>query len=352
MKKSTNALAPTTPERELHLVCSSGGSRAILASAGVLLACEQAGIQRFKSVGGVSGGSIPTVLYASGMNAKECVNQAMEIDFASLLTRHASFFKILFAYFMQRRNEKVRPVNGVLTSEKLGDFVESFNDGWPKGYWTMGIVDKSQLIFGETGVFEILSDGRLTVVSGEPGPLGVAVRGSCAVPGVISAVEYNGRHIFDGALGPEGRAPFTVPSRLYSAKRSDIIVCDVGDDTSKTSQRVTRLWKMICGEECVPEINEPDFSNEKNMIVISPHITGFRSLQFTLSRDLKWRAVMAGFVDSMPELAAAGLLTGDRLAEAQEISKIYAGYLAEADTKPKGWLTGKVEGLLSSRGLL
>ncbi|MBX9692443.1 MAG: patatin-like phospholipase family protein, partial [Cyanobacteria bacterium] len=133
MNKSTNAPAPNIAEREYHLVCSSGGSRAILASAGVLLACEQAGIKRFKSVGGVSGGSIPTALYASGMTAKECVAQAMEIDFASLLTRRASILKILFAYFMQRRNEKVRPINCVLTSERVGDFVESYTDGaWPK----------------------------------------------------------------------------------------------------------------------------------------------------------------------------------------------------------------------------
>ena len=118
--------APTTPEREFHLVCSSGGSRAILGSAGVLLACNQAGIKRFKSIGGISGGSVPTVLFSSGMDAKKCLSTAMEMDFSSLLTRRASFFKILVAYFMQRRYEKVRPVHGVLTSEKLGDFVEGF----------------------------------------------------------------------------------------------------------------------------------------------------------------------------------------------------------------------------------
>ena len=353
MANNTNSPAPTTPERELHLVCSSGGSRAILASAGVLLACEQAGVKRFKSIGGVSGGSIPTALYASGLSAKECVSQAMEIDFASLLTRRASFFKILLAYFMQSRNEKVRPVNGVLTSEKLADFMEGFHEGWPEGYWTMGIADKSQILFGEEGVFEIGPDGKLRVLSCDPGPLGVAVRGSCAVPGIISAVEFKNRFLFDGALGPEGRAPVTVPSRLYSAKPKDIIVCDVGDDTGNTSQRVTKLWKFICGPECVPEIEEPDFSKDNTgLIVVTPKITGFRSLQFTLTRDQKWQAVMAGFVDAVPELTAAGILTGEKLIEAEEIVRQYSEILAGAEGSADGELSRLNEELLLKNDLL
>lgn len=355
MDNNTQNTAPTTPEREFHLVCSSGGSRAILASAGVLLACEQAGIKKFKSIGGISGGSIPTALFATGMNAAECVRTAMEIDFASLLTRRASFLRILLAYFMQRRNEKVRPVHGVLTSEKLGVFIESFMEGkaqpWPEGYWTMAIADKSEIIFTGNGVFEVV-DGQLRVLSCDPGPLGIAIRGSCAVPGIISAVEYRSRYLFDGVLGDEGRAPFSVPIKLYGAKRTDVIVCDVGDDNSTTSQRITKIWTMICGEDCVPAVNEPQFHKEPGLIIVQPTLSGFRSLQFSLTADIKWRAIMSGYRDTIPELAAAGILTGDKLLKAQEVCTEYAAVLEGHQLLPKGELSRQVEALLQKHGLL
>lgn len=352
MNSKNDSAAPTTKDREFHLVCSSGGSRAILASAGVLLACEQAGIRRFKSIGGVSGGSVPTALFASGLNADQCVRQALEIDFASLLTRRASLVKILMAYFMQRRNEKVRPVDGVLTSEKLGEFIESISAGWPKSYWTMGIADKSEIIFNEAGVFEIQPDGVLRILENVPGPLGIAVRGSCAVPGVISAVPYGDRHLFDGALGTEGRCPVSVPGRLYGAKRQDIIVCDVGDDLNKTSERVARLWKLICGPECVPEIAEPDFFSNGKVILIRPKITGFRSLQFKLTSDLKWSAVMAGYIGAIPELAAGGVVSGEALGVARDVTNGYKKIVEAAKTKPQGYLSFETDKLLQRLGLL
>ncbi|MDZ4833291.1 MAG: patatin-like phospholipase family protein [Candidatus Melainabacteria bacterium] len=344
--------APTTPEREFHLVCSSGGSRAILGSAGVLLACNQAGIKRFKSIGGISGGSVPTVLFASGMDAKTCLSTALDMDFSSLLTRRASFFRILVAYFMQRRYEKVRPVHGVLTSEKLGDFVESFQkdgESWPKGYWTMAIAEDAQIVFSENGVFEIRPDNQLRVLSCDPGPLGIAVRGSCAVPGIISAVEYKHKLLFDGALGPESRVPAGVPMRLYGANPRDIIAVDVGDEDSKQAQRATRLWKMVCGEDCVPNVEDPIYNKSHGLVWINANVTSVRSLQFNLTRDQKWEAVMCGFVSAVPELALANILTGDRLVVAQELVSKYNAILANKGEV--GSLTREVESLLTKHDL-
>lgn len=355
MDNNVTTTAPTTPEREFHLVCSSGGSRAILGSAGVLLACSQAGVSRFKSIGGVSGGSIPTVLSASGMDAKTCLTQALDIDFSSLLTRRASMIRILFAYFMQRRYEKVRPVNGVLTSEKLGEFVESYlqaGQRWPKGYWTMAIAEETQIVFTETGVFEIDFDGDLRVLSCDPGPLGVAVRGSCAVPGIISAPEYKNKILFDGALGPESRVPAGVPMRLYGASPKDIIACDVGDEDTKASKRATWLWTMICGKDCVPAVEEPIYNASHGLVWIEPKITSVRSLQFNLHRDQKWEAVMAGFTASVPQLSSAGILTGDRLAMAQDLVTLYNEILADNEGSTNGTVTREVERLLSKKGLL
>lgn len=354
-KNNQNAPETSTPDREFHLVCSSGGSRAILASAGILLATDYAGIKKFKSIGGVSGGSIPTALYASGMDAQACVEEALSIDFRSLLTQRASYWKILVAMFWQTRNEKVRPIDGVMTSEKLGDYIEGFSEVWPKGYWTMGIHEKSEILFTEAGVFEIGPDRMIRVIDGKAGQLGKAVRGSCAVPGVISAVEYDDMFLFDGALGTEGRCPVSIPSRLFGAKRGEIVACDVGDDAGNTSAQVTSLWKLVCGEDCVPQISEPDYETDGLVTVVRPKITSFRTLQFGLSEDQKWQAVMAGFVDAIPEFANAGFFTEERLKQAVAITEEYQQILKRATTGKKakaGQLSLDTRKLLSSQGVL
>ena len=88
---------------QIHLVGSSGGSRAILGVAWIIPAIEQAGIKDLGSIGGISGGSIPTAMYALGLGAKETLRLAVDIDFSSKLIRHASILHIFFAYFMQGR---------------------------------------------------------------------------------------------------------------------------------------------------------------------------------------------------------------------------------------------------------
>jgi hypothetical protein len=77
-----------------------------------------------------------------------------------------------------------------------------------------------------------------------------------------------------------------------------------------------------------------------------------RSLQFNLTRDQKWEAVMAGFVASVPELALSGILTGDRLVGAQALVKEYEAALRQTETGKVGDLTKLVEGMLSKNGLL
>ncbi|MFT2536438.1 hypothetical protein ACMWQD_29085, partial [Escherichia coli] len=77
------------------------GSRAILGSAGAIAALEQAGLKEFVSIGGISGGSIPTAMFAAGLGATATLRLAVDIDFSSMLTRHGSIGRILLAYIMQ-----------------------------------------------------------------------------------------------------------------------------------------------------------------------------------------------------------------------------------------------------------
>lgn len=334
-----------------HLVCSSGGSRAILGSAGAIAAIDKAGVKDFATIGGISGGSIPTVTYAAGLGAKKTLKLCIDIDFSSKLTRHGSILQILFAYFMQGRFEKTRPRHGVLSSELLGDYVNELVPTWPKGYWTMAVVGKNQILFDETGVYEIEPDGTVTVLSDKPGPLGDAVRASCAVPGIISAIPYRGRYLFDGALSPDGRCPVEIPARYYGAEHPTTIAVDVGDDNNKASKRAFKAWKLLCGKNCIPDYEDKDLTSEHGMVVILPVMDHFRSLQFTLTRDQKWVAAMAGFVDAVSALKQAKLVAPDKLAEIDSIVERYNEIVKVTKNAEDGLLSLLVEELLAKHDL-
>jgi len=343
----------------LHLVCGSGGSRAILAGTGTILALSVAGQKKFHSMGGISGGSIPTALLALGMDAKELTHLALDLDFAEKLTRHSGIFKIIFAYFMQRRYEKTRPVKGVMSSEKLGYFLEDLakkagdnvtESGWPKGYWTMAVAGRSRYVFTDHGIYEHKEDGNIIQLSDKPGPLAVAVRGSCAVPGVIDAVPYEDVLLHDGAMGPEGRCPVGLVQTFFGASRDKIVAMDVGDDSSKWSRRIYKLWKTICGDECIPP-DQDDLTNEGGLMLATPTAMNFRSLQFTLTRDQKWEAVMAGFMGSLPALTASGVLAGENLARANEIAERFKEIQFVCTDAQEGTLAAMTDELMSKHGL-
>jgi len=354
---------------QMHLLVSSGGSRAILAGAGVVLICDLAGIKNWKSIGGISGGSLPTVMMASGMDARTTVTTAIDVDFSSLLTRRGSMLKILFAYLMQSRYEKSRPRFGVLSSEKVGVFIEKVVAEqmgnvplWPYSYWTMANVGDDQLVFNSTGVHQMKKNGGYRLLNTEAGPLGAAIRGSCAVPGIIDAVpiEVAGENFWlhDGALSSEGRTPVSIPEKFYGAQPQNIIVCDVGDGghdakSVRKNKRQLTLWRWICGKLCVPDFEPEPLDTDKGYVVILPTITNFSSLQFTLTRDQKWQAVMSGFMGGIAPLAKAGLLRGDALVRAELVAEAFKAIVTNCETTkaPVGLLATLTEALLQENGL-
>jgi predicted acylesterase/phospholipase RssA len=346
---------------EMHLLISSGGSRAILAGAGAILACHHAGLSNWKSYGGISGGSLPAVMAASGMDARTTVATALDVDFASLLTKRGSMLKIMLAYLLQGRYEKTRPRYGVLSSEKVGTFVESIVGRWPSKYWTMAVSEDTQMVFTATGVHHI-EPHRYRLLNTEPAPLGVSIRGSCAVPGIIDAVPIEvateTHWLLDGALSHEGRTPVSVPERFFGAKPSQIVVVDVGDGKDKIAQRkakrAMRFWRMVCGKLCIPQFSPDPVDPAKGYIVVEPEPTKFGSLKFTLTRDEKWMAVMGGFNAAVDALAAAGYLDGDKLATARRVVDEYRAIEAKTwgiKKIPVGTLSTEVEQSLAAAGL-
>ena len=98
-----------------------------------------------------------------------------------------------------------------------------------------------------------------------------------------------------------------------------------------------------------------DMLADGKIILIRPKITAFRTLQFSLTNDQKWQAVMAGFVDGLPELANAGILEPDKLKAALEITREYQRILKRTTTgknQKQGQLSEATEKLLVSQGLL
>lgn len=351
MSNNAEAKAPALPTAtELHLVCGSGGSRAILGSSGAILACHLAGISDWRTLGGASGGSIPTLMLAGGVHPTKIVRYTIETDFSSLLTRRGSMLRILIAYLMKDRYERTRPRRGILSSEKVGAFVESHVAVWPANYWTVAAYKDSQWLFTAEGVFEYGRDGRCRKVSDKPAPVGLAIRASCAVPGIIDAAEWNGNFLFDGALTMDGRCPVRVPKRHFGARSTQVVGLDVGDDTTKQTRWVRRGWKVLCGSNCIPEeVDGDNPAGSDGVLLIKPAPMSFRSLQFTLSADQKWQAVMSGFLGAVPKLESAGLLSGPALEKALAIARSFDDI--QRTSENEGELASRTEALLSGHGL-
>lgn len=328
-ENAVNAVAPAllAAGSKWNHVGGAGGSRAILGNIGQMVAyINFAEITEFNTIGGVSGGSIPTAIYAGLCEnpayadrkkiTPELLKLGIELDFSALVPRHATPLMTVLAFLLRDRFEYTRPKKGVLSSEKLGEFIDSRVSTWPKNYWTMGVVARTQILFTADGVYQYLRNGQRRLLSDQPAPLGIAVRASCAVPGIIDAAPWRGRHLFDGALSWDGQCPVGAVMRHYRVAPQDILACDVGDEDGNFFAPLGRLvWSMLCGGHCVDH-NGPKTVIPDGVLMMKPNIWSVRSLQFNLTAENKWQAVMSGFQEAVIELRRAGLLKGEKLFEA------------------------------------
>lgn len=313
-----------------HLVLPAGGSRAILAGAGMAMACKIAGLTKWKSIGGISGGSLPALLLACGYEPEQLLREAVEIDFSTLVPRHATKLAVIIALLLRDRFEYTRPKKGVLGTGPLGHYVKLKvaqgpspkllgPDGkplaWPPGFWTMGVVARTQILFTDHGVFQYLKNGQFRKISDEPAPIEVAICGTVAVPGIIDPAIYAGRYIFDGALSWDGSCPVGVAIRHFGAKPEEVIGCDVGDEHQKFAKFFRWFWSLLCGGHCVDH-EGPKTPVPPEVLMMEANVWSVRSLQFKLTLEQKWQAVMSGFQEGVVKLSRAGLLTGEQRKQA------------------------------------
>jgi len=371
----------TPPPSDLHLAGSSGGARAILASCGVLLASELAGI-KYKSTGGISGSAITLYAYAKTGSAVECLKMVLALDFGKYLeTKRGNWFKVFLDLAKRRHlkgalevakralrikekpgddsSKRSRPIKGVYGTAKFGQFIRQMAlnangvEEWPKGFWTSAVSEEAEVFFTEQGVFICGKDGVLRILDRRPAPVSLAILASCAIPGVMDSQRYKGLDLYDGFLGKGGRCPIEVPLRLFGAKHREIVACDVGDDRTRMSLRIARLWRWMCGDNCIPDVDDdlPTFiRNGDPVIHVDMDILFFKTLEFDLTQDQKWKAVMEAFCQATAIFTREGLLKGDKLKAASTIARRYTKEILTKEL-PEGELSKRVQALMSSYGL-
>lgn len=317
----------TSTAVDMHYVGGSGGSRAFLAGSGSLLALYAAGYSNnWQSMGGVSGGSIATLLFTGGVPAPRIVESAVDLDFTTLVSQKSTIPHFVRTKVRRKRNRE--PLSqGFVSTEGLGLFLEGLVSDWPANYWTLAVAGSSQILFTADGVFEYTADGRCVQLSSVPAPVGLAVRASCAVPGVLEAVRFLGRDLFDGAISRDGRCPVELVRRHFAATPDNIVALEISGRVSSHTwfNGIGEFYaRYVSGSFRQRALRPEGASPGANAgVYVHPTIDGFTSLQFSLTREQKETAVLQSFRQTVNELAIKGLVPSDRLGKMLEASGSY-----------------------------
>lgn len=339
-----------------HLIAGPGGSRAILATSGMLMALEFFEIRNFKSIGGISGGSIPLRLFAAGLSIKQIVDTALELSFESMLDRESSIAGVIATHYRAGRYRGSVPSKGVFKTDRMGAWLESFSSRWPAGYWTLAVKDDHQVLLAGNGVHMRARGGRFRCISASAPPLGLAIQASCSVPGFFAPVDIpldNGEtmNLCDGGVSWEGFRPTSVVEEFFSAKPGEIIVCDVGPEPDYYSRLVNSAWRIVCGGRCVPPRGK-NTEAENEMVLVSPVVTSVTSFDFAAHSDKKWQAIMEGFAATTRALNKAYRLTEEKYAHAKDTVDTFYRFVDVLRNAPQGELSEHTRALLNHRGVL
>lgn len=335
-----------------HVIFGAGGSKAILGATGAIAAFELCGLKSWRTIGGVSGGSVPGSLYAGGVPAAEILRLSVDSDFMKFLIPRTGVLLRLWAFLSKYRYEITMPPQGVFTAEPLRQYINAQVPVWPTNFWTMVTTKEHEsLVLTAAGVHCTWTSSGTRAQRAECGvDIGTAVNASCAIPGIVDAVWHNERFLFDGAVGDSNSCPVDPPQMLFGATPQQIIAIDVEEEIVKKNWLLRTLWHIRCGGSCGPiESSHP--SESDGYMVIEPKIRGFHALQFELSEADKWRAILAGFSAAIARLAKAGLIPTDKLAEAMELSA-FVDTLDLSSKKYRNKAVAAVRAKFTKHGLL
>lgn len=315
--------APPLARDNLNLVGGGGGSRAILAIAGMIWALAKADITKWRSIGGISGGALATIMVATGMKAADIVSLAIELDFASKLTRHGNIFQLFLALALKERYETTRPIKSVFSSEKVAEWVDERVSSWPDKYWNMSVHKDKQILFTPKGVYRLSYDGKVERLSDKPARVSDAMRGSIAIPGIIRPHYWQGKFLVDGALSWDGLTPVNVVLRHLAADPKATIACHVGErKLPPLKAKLKRSWKRATGGGLPWSDDERDPSRfaQDGVMLIVPELNKFGSLKFKLSTEEKWEAIISAFNSTVTKLEEHGWIDKEKSAELRALA--------------------------------
>lgn len=292
-----------------HLVIEQGGSRAILTGLGATLAIKLAGLKSWSSIGGISGGAIPALLLADNADPLRIIETTMALDFLKLL-RPASGDTGPLRSFATELDGKRSVAHkfiarllrrGMRHTDGLGELIDAQVKEWPESFWTMALTENSHILFTASGVFEYGFDGSYNVLSEEPAPLSLAIRATCAIPGLLEAVPYMGRFLFDGALSPLGGCPASVVQQHFMGAEGTIVrVASTGKDSRKNNFLCRVGRKLLCHDSDRIELAD----DGKADININAHVAEVHAMRFRLTEGQKVAGLLAGFNAAVLELSA------------------------------------------------
>jgi hypothetical protein len=175
-------------------------------------------------------------------------------------------------------------------------FVNKLVPAWPKKFWTVATCSHGQVLFTADGVYKYTGAPPTgSLLSPTPPSVGLAIAATCAIPGILDSVKFRGEILFDGALSGDGEVPVDVVTRHFTRNRHLTIGIDIGPEPMKQRRWLRFLWNVFCGGTCDTNIDAVHLTEREGLIIVNPQIKGFHGLEFKLTRDQKWHAVIAGF---------------------------------------------------------
>ena len=216
-------------------VALGGGFARGISHVGVLHAFEQNGIP-IDYIAGTSAGALAAIAYASGLPFEEVVRRASALRFGV-------FGQWRFSWL------------GLATNQRL--------ELYPKRF--LGISTFEELRIPVTIAATDLITGE--PVYFEHGPLGVALRASCAYPGLFQPVPYQGRTLVDGFVGS------TVPVDAVVSRGADVIVAVFLD--SEAIIKPTNFTDVIGRSFAIIQRHADLEWRAKSDVVIEPRVREF-----------------------------------------------------------------------------
>jgi NTE family protein len=249
---------------KVGLALSSGAGRGF-AHIGVIKALEANGIQ-VDIIAGSSAGAFVGALYASGMGGMALQEAAMKLDEAQFKEWSLSAKGLITG----------KPIQDYINGRVRGKTIERFLK-------PIGVV-ATDLGTGQAVVFR-------------SGDTGVAVRASCAVPGVYAPVRISGRDYVDGAVSSP------VPVRAVREMGANFVIAvDIGHKPRWSGAVESGVGVLMQSANVMGHVISQNELREADF-VISPEVSDVDPASFTNRYEVILRGERATN-EAMPRLLA------------------------------------------------